>query len=161
VAFDEKNPIARAWFAGNSMNGAVPRDPWSLVTGRADAAYRLAGPLSFPAVSRDPAPRAYEKVLASAGASRVRDAVDARVVETVRSGTGRIIDSQNEVGGWPELAAGTPWRDGDGDGMPDDWERAHGHNPANADDGNADGDGDGFTNLEEWLNSLAAPLAAR
>ncbi|HEX8585377.1 MAG TPA: pectate lyase [Allosphingosinicella sp.] len=161
VAFDEKNPIARAWFAGNSMNGVVPRDPWSLVTGRTDSAYRLAGPISFPAVTRDPAARAFEKVLASAGASRVRDPVDARVVETVRSGGGRIIDSQKDVGGWPELAAGTPWRDGDGDGMPDDWERAHGLDTANPADGGADADGDGYTNLEEWLNSLAAPLPAR
>jgi pectate lyase len=161
VAFDEKNPIARAWFAGNSMNGVVPRDPWSLVTGRDDPGYRLAGPISFPRVTRDPAPRAFQKVLASAGASRVRDSVDARVVETVRSGTGRIIDSQNDVGGWPELAAGTPWRDGDRDGMPDDWERAQGLNPADASDGVADKDGDGYTNLEEWLNSLATPLPPR
>jgi pectate lyase len=157
IAFDERNPIARAWFAGNSMNGVIPRDPWSLVTGRTDAAYRLAGPVSFPAVTRDPAPRAYEKVLAGAGASQVRDSVDARVVETVRSGTGRLIDSQKEVGGWPELAAGTPWQDRDGDGMPDDWERRHRLNPANPGDGNADRDHDGYTELEEWLNSLAAP----
>jgi pectate lyase len=161
VAFDEKNPLARAWFAGNSMNGAVPRDPWSLVAGRTDAGYRLSGPLSFPPVSRDSAPRAFDKVLASAGASRFRDPVDSRVVETVRAGTGRIIDSQNDVGGWPALTAGTPWRDGDGDGMPDDWERAHGHNPGDGADGAADKDRDGFTNLEEWLNSLATPAHAR
>jgi pectate lyase len=161
VAFDEKNPIAHAWFAGNSINGAVPRDPWSLVTGRSDAGYRLSGPISFPAVTRDPASRAYDKVLASAGASRFRDAVDARVVASVRSGTGRIIDSQKEVGGWPELAAGVPWRDGDGDGMPDDWERRHGHDAADASDGNGDADGDGYTNVEEWLNSLAGPSSGR
>jgi pectate lyase len=161
VAFDERGPLARAWFSGNSMNGAVPRDPWSLVTGLTAADNRLAGPIRFPAVTRDPAARAYQRVLAAAGASRFRDSVDARVVETVRSGTGRLIDSQKEVGGWPELALGTPWRDGDGDGMPDDWERARGHNPADSTDGPADTDGDGYTNLEEWLNSLAAPSPAR
>jgi pectate lyase len=161
VAFDEKNPIAKAWFAGNSMNGAVPRDPWSLVTGRSDAEYRLAGPLRFPAVTRDSAAQAHDKVLASAGASRVRDPVDARVVETVRSGTGRLIDSQKDVGGWPELARGTPWMDSDGDGMPDDWERANRLNPADPQDGTVDTDGDGYTNVEEWLNGLAAPAAAR
>jgi hypothetical protein len=161
VAFDEKNPLARAWFAGNSMNGVVPRDPWSLVTGRVDAAYRLAGPLRFPAITRDAAPRAYEKVLAYAGASHFRDPVDARVVESVRTGTGRLIDTQKDVGGWPQLSAGTPWVDSDGDGMPDDWERRHGHNPADAADGSADKDGDGYTNVEEWLNSLAGPSPSR
>ena len=154
VAFDERNPIARAWFAGNSMNGAVPKDPWSLVSGRTDAGYRLPGPIAMPPVSRDPAPRAFERVLAGAGASLVRDAADARVVESVRRGSGRLIDSQKEVGGWPELARGTPWRDGDGDGMPDDWESRNRLDPADPADGNADRDGDGFTELEEWLNSL-------
>ena len=154
IAFYERNPIAHAWFAGNSMNGVIPADPWSLVTGRDDAAYRLAGPIRFPAVTRHAAPQAFEKVLAGAGASLARDPVDARVIETVRAGTGRIIDSQEEVGGWPELARGTPWRDGDGDGMPDDWERRQGFDPASPEDGAADRDGDGYTNLEEWLNSL-------
>jgi hypothetical protein len=161
VAFDERNPIAKAWFAGNAMNGVVPKDPWSLVTGRTDAAYRLAGPLGFPKVTRDPAARAYERVLASAGASLARDPVDARVVGTVRTGTGRLIDSQKDVGGWPELARGTPWQDGDGDGMPDAWERTRPLDPANPADGNADPDGDGYTNLEDWLNSLIAPAPAK
>jgi pectate lyase len=154
IIFDERNPIARAWFAGNSLDGRIPADPWSLVTGRTDPAYRLAGPIRFPAVAGDPAPRAYEKVLAGAGASRVRDPVDARVVATVRNRTGQLIDSQKEVGGWPELPPGSPWRDGDGDGMPDDWERAHRLDPTDPADGNADRDRDGYTELEEWLSSL-------
>jgi hypothetical protein len=82
------------------------------------------------------------------------------VVATVRSGTGRIIDSQKEVGGWPELAAGTPWKDSDGDGMPDDWERRQRLNPNNPADGNADRDRDGFTELEEWMNGLVEPRQA-
>ena len=154
IAFDDRNPLARAWFAGNSMDEVVPRDPWSLVTGRADAAYRLAGPLAMPPVTRDPALRAYERVLAGAGASHARDPVDARVVESVRRSTGSLIDSQKDVGGWPELASGSPWKDSDGDGMPDDWERSQGLDPAAAADGKADRDGDGYTELEEWMNAL-------
>src|SRR5690606_15191445 len=44
----------------------------------------------------------YENVLTSAGAILpVRDAVDSRILEEIRTGTGRIINSQNDVGGWP------------------------------------------------------------
>lgn len=157
IAFDEKNPIARAWFAGNSMDGQIPADPWSLVTGRTDPEYRLTGPLAMPPIARDPAPRAFARVLAGAGASRTRDPVDDRVIASVRDGTGGLIDTQSQIGGWPKLAPGTPWRDSDGDGMPDDWERRHRLDPSNPADGNADRDRDGHTELEEWLNSLAVP----
>lgn len=157
VAFDERNPLARAWFAGNAMDGKIPADAWSLVSGRTDAGYRLAGPLAVGPVGRDRAPGAYVRVLAGAGASRVRDAVDARVVETVRTRSGRHIDSQSEVGGWPELEPGTPWVDGDGDGIPDGWESKHRLDPRDPADGNADRDADGYTELEEWLNALAEP----
>jgi hypothetical protein len=40
--------------------------------------------------------------------------------------------------------------DWDGDGLPDDWEIAHGLNPG-FDDANLDSDGDGLTNLEEYF----------
>lgn len=159
IAFDERNPIAKAYFAGNSMNGTIPANPWSLVNGELAPGYRLAAPVDMPPVTADPAPRAFERVLALAGASLARDAVDARVVETVRSGTGGLIDSQEEVGGWPELAAGAPRKDSDEDGMPDDWERQQGLNPRNAADASADRDGDGYLELEEWLNALVEPRA--
>ncbi len=97
IAFDEKNVIARAWFAGNSMDGAIPADPWSLVSGRTDRDYRLAGPLAMPPLTRDPAPRAYSRVLAGAGASRVRDPVDERVIASVRR-RHRRADRQPEPG---------------------------------------------------------------
>jgi hypothetical protein len=155
IAFNEANRLARAYFAGNSMNGTIPADPWSLVTGVAIPANRLSQPLDVAPVRRDPAPSAFDRVLARAGASRFRDPVDVRVVASVRSRGGTIIDSQNEVGGWPDLARGSPWRDSDGDGLPDDWERRHRLNPNDAADGNADADRDGYTNLEEWLAELA------
>jgi len=41
--------------------------------------------------------------------------------------------------------------DTDLDGMPDDWELAHGLNPNNPSDAGLDSDGDGFTNLQEYL----------
>lgn len=41
--------------------------------------------------------------------------------------------------------------DSDGDGIPDEWELAHGMNPTDASDINGDLDGDGYTNLEEYM----------
>ena len=43
----------------------------------------------------------------------------------------------------------------DGDGMPDTWEAAHSLNP-NVADNNGDFDSDGYTNLEEYINEIAA-----
>ena len=81
-----------------------------------------------------------------------RDAIDRRVVEEVRNGTGYIIDSPEQVGGWIDVANGTAYADGDGDGMPDRWEKRHGLDPNDGADRNGDPDGDGYTNLEEFLN---------
>ena len=102
------------------------------------------------------APQACELVLAHAGASLHRDAVDQRVTANVRDRKGKVIDSEDEVGGWPELRSQTALADSDHDGMPDAWEKAHGLNPHDPADRNADSDGDGYTNLERYLNGLVA-----
>jgi hypothetical protein len=100
VIFREENPLARSWFSGNSLDGVIPTDPWSLTVGIIN---RLTAPLYVALVKADPAASAYKRVLAKAGASKPRDSVDARVVADVRARTGRIIDSQADVGGWPDL----------------------------------------------------------
>jgi len=82
-----------------------------------------------------------------------RDTADARLVRQVDERTGRIISHPREVGGWPELAGGTPPPDTDADGMPDAWETSHGFDPNDAADGNGDADEDGYTNIEEYLNT--------
>lgn len=153
-AFEDSNPLGRAWFEGNAMAGDVPDDPWSLVRFDGGPGEKLGARPDWADPADAPPAVTTGRVLATAGAMP-RDAVDARVVAGVRDGSGRIVDSQSDVGGWPELAPGTPWIDGDGDGLPDDWERARALNPADPSDGAADPDGDGFTNLEDWLNSLA------
>jgi hypothetical protein len=99
--------------------------------------------------------RAYEDVLRSVGASLPRrDSVDARIVREVRLRTGSLIDSQQQVGGWPFLRSQPAPADTDNDGMPDSWERRHQLNPTNSADGAADRNGDGYTNLEEYLNGI-------
>jgi hypothetical protein len=154
-AFEESNPRARAWFEGNAMDGVIPADPWSLVKDSSRSGYRLATRPDWADPASGPAGQAEARVLTGAGAGRVRDAVDERIVAGVRERSLRIIDSQTDVGGWPAVAAGTPWIDTDGDGMPDDWERANALDPSDPADGPADRNGDGWTNLEDWLNGLA------
>jgi hypothetical protein len=166
----ENRGATKAYLAGNLFEGtsefnrdnflAIDFGRWSkgnyLVTTpaeiRVDAEFNLAD-LAPPTQS---ARNAYEAVLAKSGASLVRDAADARLVQDVRDRTHRMIDSQEEVGGWPELKSMPAPSDRDGDGMPDEWEIDRRLDPNDNADGNRDRDNDGYTNLEEYLNSLVA-----
>src|SRR4029453_4114014 len=87
-----------------------------------------------------------------------RDAGGVRVVDEVRRGTGGAVTDPAEVGGWPWMASATPPVDGDHDGMPDWWEALYGLNRGSASDGARDADGDGYTNVEEFLNSTSPPF---
>jgi acetyl esterase/lipase/pectate lyase len=114
----------------------------------------VAEPFAMPLVRTSSAREAYDAVLVSVGASLpIRDVVDARLVREVRERKGRMIDSQTEVGGWPELKSAPAPADSDHDGMSNDWERKHMLNPDNASDGVGDTDKDGYTDIEEYLNN--------
>ncbi|MCP4784744.1 MAG: pectate lyase [Fuerstiella sp.] len=97
---------------------------------------------------------ASDLILLNAGASKSRDVCDIRIINEVKTGTGQIPDSQDQVGGWPTLKSLPAPMDADKDGMADAWEKANGLNPKDAEDRNGDRDSDGFTNLEEYINSL-------
>ena len=71
---------------------------------------------------------------------------------------GIFIDCTKNAGGYPVLNSATPPVDTDHDGMPDAWEIAKGLNLNDANDGKLDRDSDGYTNVEEYLNYLAAKL---
>lgn len=118
-------------------------------------------PFSTEAIRMDDPAAAFEKVLRHAGASFRRDAVDLRIVSEVKnanSASGKrrdgIIDSQNDVGGWPELKSGAVQIDTDQDGMPDEWEKSHGLNSNDPADGIAMTLSKVYPNLEVYLNSL-------
>ena len=104
--------------------------------------------------------------LANAGATFPRrDVSDMRIVAEVQNGTATfgkagIINSQSEVNGWPLLRSAPAPKDADHDGMPDDWERGHGLDPLNANDRNDDFNRDGYSNLEEYLNTLPQHTAS-
>jgi hypothetical protein len=159
-AYREGSPYNRGFFSGNYYNHAMPDDPWGVVilddwNEEQIAAYKQAQPFATGPIATQAAPEAFRLVREQGGASLpVRDAVDRRIIEDLARGTGHIIASQEEVGGWPDLRTATPPADSDGDGMPDTWEQASGLNLNDAADGPQDRDGDGYTNVEEYLNSL-------
>jgi hypothetical protein len=100
----------------------------------------------------------YKIVLERAGASLVQDAVDKRLIAGVKDGTNRLIDSQTEVGGWPELKSKPALPDIDKDGMPDKWEIDNKLNPSDPNDRNLYSLNKNYTNLEVYLNSLVEHL---
>jgi hypothetical protein len=115
-------------------------------------------------VTTDSPRTAYDRVLAGVGATApMRDQADTLLISQVRGQTGILIQSEQDLvglgvgdqgyGTLPSASRPAGF-DTDQDGMPDAWETANGLNPANAADRNADADGDGYTNLEEYLNSL-------
>ena len=65
-----------------------------------------------------------------------------------------IITDPRQMGGYPEYKAWEPYVDSDGDGMPDEWERANGLNPNDATDAVKDCNGDGYTNIEKYINAI-------
>ncbi len=98
----------------------------------------------------------YEPILNRAGATYpYRDAVDARVVYETKTDTGRYINTEDEVGGYP---AATVTReadfDKDKDGIPDAWELAHGLNPNDATDSAKINPNTGYAYIEEYFNGL-------
>ncbi len=97
---------------------------------------------------------AYVRALESVGASKpARDAVDAGIIAGVRDGTGRQKLTIAEDA-WPGLRGEDPAVDGDGDGLPDAWEREHSLNPGDGTDAASVAGPEGWTHLELWLNGL-------
>jgi len=173
------SPGGRYYVADNIIEGnaEVTADNWKGgVQPKGDdlAAFRLDEPWDAMPIRQQSAQDTYRSVLEDAGATLPkRDAVDTRIIEETRTGKPTfegtaykkqqevadpsvpcgIIDSQADVGGWPELKSAPAPADGDHDGMPDNWEKANGLNPENPKDGNIIGK-DGYTNLDIYLNSL-------
>lgn len=164
------------YLADNYMYGSasVTTDNWSGVIvdkkGTAtveDCKSSTRHPMSHD-VTTQTAEEAYETVLAKAGSSLHRDAVDTRIIEEVRTGTytyegakgstGGLIDTQSDVGGWPELQTAARETDTDYDGIPDAWETKYGLNPGDPLDARKITLVTGHTNLDVYLNDIVAHL---
>jgi len=111
---------------------------------------------------------AYKTVLAKAGCSLHRDALDERIVNEVHTGTstcvgsngstGGLIDTQSDAGGWPELQSKARPVDSDYDGIPDEWEKKHHLDPENPDDAHMVTLVSGHTNMEVYMCDIVAHL---
>ncbi len=140
---------------------------------------KLSAPINFMGVTTHTAEDAYARVLDYAGACLHRDAVDKVMVSDAKncgatytgstSSMPGIIDSQDDLkpknaasdwSAWPTLSSTAAPADTDGDGIPDEWETAHGLNPNDAADGKAKND-DGYTNLEVYLNSIVEDITTK
>ena len=100
---------------------------------------------------------AFKNVLKYAGSVKFRDSVDKRIVQNTKKGTtdykDGIIDSQDNVGGWPNLKSKQSKEDTDEDGIPDSWEKKHKLDP-NSDDSNIFTLDKNYTNIEVYSNYL-------
>lgn len=130
-------------------------DEWNAVTGRGEHRSKEEALQGSGVFVQEPA-EAYQSVLSGAGAFP-RDTVDLRIVSDVRNGTGKKIVSQEDVGGWPDLAKDAAAADSDNDGMPDAWEQSRGLNPNDPSDASKVGPV-GYTHIEEYVNGLMAAL---
>ena len=131
---------------------------------------------NYNTISLHSADNAFTKTVQYAGASLSRDTIDTRIATETTNGTytykgsngstNGIIDSQEDVGGWPAYKASAEQLaqtvDTDGDGMPDWFETKAGLDPKSAADGVAktlDTKGR-YTNLEMYLHYLVRDIVA-
>ena len=155
-AFVAGGKETRIYMAGNLLIGQekTREDNSRMVRtkGRQNIATR---PLSVERAPVQAAKEAYDSVLTNCGAILPRrDSADRRVIENIRAGTGGLVDSQKDVGGWPLLLSDPPPKDTDNDGMPDIWELKYGLSPKRA-GSDTDSDKDGYSNIEEYINGTS------
>jgi hypothetical protein len=155
---------------GNGLNDVLPgtriylhdnkawstvSDQWDLVHNQssvATSALKVSSPPTWPAglnAMPNSGNNVFNSVTTNVGSRPAqRDSVDSRVIADIRSGSGQVINCvandgtsrcSKNAGGWPTAVGPTRSLT-----LPS--------NP------NGDSDGDGYTNLEEWLHSMAADV---
>ena len=178
---------------GNYMYGksSMSADNWTGTSASSSivSSIKSAEPFTYSevpsSISIQDAESGFSAVLGYAGASYSRDSVDERVTNETKNGTYTyegscttfdskktnkstkgLIDTQSDVGGWPEYKATDDQIakavDSDGDGMPDWFETQFGLAKSNPSDAQAVGlDKNGrYTNLEMYLHYLVKDIVA-
>ena len=169
----EITPISRGYFLGNYFDGLPEKynhDNYTAMNYNATSTKRQSTTREFFEVSKrfdagkykltkiESAKEAYESCLKKSGCSLMRDTVDERLIKSIINNTGKIIDSQNDVGGWdmyPSVVRPAGF-DTDQDGMSDVWELAQvpALDPTDPSDRNNYDFSSDYTNLEVYINSI-------
>jgi len=177
-SFRSEDDHGKWYIAENAVEGNddVSSDNWNggVQTELSFEKIKLEEPWSSMPILQQKAEEAYKLVLDNAGAILPkRDLTDTRIVEEAKGGYATyegktykreyqvadttkvcgIIDTQEDVGGWPELQSLDAPLDTDHDGMPDVWELKNNLDNTNPDDRN-NTDADGYTMLEKYINSI-------
>jgi len=182
----EPSDLAGNWYVSDNFvfgNSTITDDNWN---GGVQGSYALSQknkraliPFPIAEVTVQSAEEAYDLILKDVGANfPKRDTIDSRIIDEVTTGTvtygGKsyaklqnldttkiygIIDSQNDVGGWPILNSLPAPIDSDHDGMPDDWELAKSLDINNPEDRNSFST-TGYTYLEDYLNELVKTVTS-
>lgn len=176
--FRDEKDFGRWYISDNVMEGneEVSSNNWNggVQTKISFEKIKRDKPWAAMSINQQTAEEAYKAVLDNAGAILPeRDVIDTRIIKEVRGGYATyegesykkehkvadptkvcgIIDTQEDVGGWPELKSAPAPEDSDHDGMPDKWEEKNGLDPENPDDRNKIAK-DGYTMLEKYINSI-------
>lgn len=156
-------PYGKFYLSGNILEGnkIITNDNWKgVIADHPDSAF-AAQPTAVEAITHQVADDAYTAVTNGVGANHIRDAVDIRIIAEVENGTALagpdhdgIIDTQTQVGGWPDLKTYGVKKDTDRDGMPDDWEKKHKLNPKDGSDHALYKLDKKFTNIEVYLSDI-------
>ncbi|MBO4476624.1 MAG: pectate lyase [Bacteroidales bacterium] len=170
---------------GNYMDGypEMTADNWTGTTANEELIARIKASVPFKDAAYPyllgvhSSAECYSAVLECAGASLDRDRIDERIARETRNGSctysgsngsrNGLIDTQEDVGGWPAYQATDAETaqnaDADADGMPDWFEEAAGLDKSNPADSPARGlDPSGrYTNLEMYLHYIVRDIVAK
>jgi pectate lyase len=163
-------PYGKFYIHGNIMEGdaVVSNNNWNggvqPQEGGVIDSFRTNKPFEVLPIQLQSAKDAFQSVINKAGANLYRDAADERIIKEIKSGKAPfgkdkngIIDSQRDVGGWPELLSENAPKDDDRDGMPDEWEKAH-HLDPSQNDAALYSINKNYTNIEVYLNSIVEKI---
>lgn len=142
-------PGGQVYLADNQVqnHSFTVNTQWDMVTNNStqtQAQLQVSNPPAWPnGLVAKPVGEVMDWVLNNAGARPAdRLPYENMIINNVRNGTGTIIDSIVEAGGWPVVANNTRTLT-----LPT--------NP------NGDDDSDGYTNVEEWLETFSAAVEGR
>ncbi len=177
-SFREQTDYGKWYIADNVVEGYedVSADNWNggVQTKISFDKIKLDTPWPSMPIQQQTALEAFHSVLDNAGAILPkRDVIDSRIIKEAREGFATyegssykkehevdnpsqksgIIDTQDDVGGWPVLNSAPAPKDSDDDGMPDDWEDANKLDKTDPKDRNTIA-ADGYTLLEKYLNRI-------